>query len=83
MLVTGAAGFVGSHLCEALLADGHEVVGVDGFVESYPRLVKLQNLSGLLSLPRFTFLECDLRTAPLQDRLAGIDVVVNEAAMPG
>ena len=43
-LVTGAAGFIGSHLCERLLRDGHHVVGVDAFVPYYPRPIKEANL---------------------------------------
>ena len=46
-LVTGAAGFVGSHLCEQLIAKGHHVVGVDAFIPYYPRARKEQNLSAL------------------------------------
>ena len=44
-LITGAAGFIGSHLCERLLRDGHEVVGVDAFLPYYPRAVKERNLA--------------------------------------
>ncbi|HEX2324429.1 MAG TPA: NAD-dependent epimerase/dehydratase family protein, partial [Chloroflexota bacterium] len=43
-LVTGAAGFIGSHVCEALLDAGHEVLGLDGFVPLYPRPIKERNL---------------------------------------
>ena len=48
VLVTGAAGFVGSHLSEALLARGVDVVGLDAFIPYYPREIKQANLSGLL-----------------------------------
>ena len=44
-VVTGVAGFIGSHLADSLLADGHEVTGVDAFVDYYPRAVKEQNLA--------------------------------------
>ena len=46
-LVTGAAGFIGSHLCEALLARGDEVTGIDNFDPFYARNVKERNLEGL------------------------------------
>ena len=83
ILVTGVAGFVGSHVGERLLADGHEVVGVDAFTDYYPRAVKERNLAGLLGRPRFTFHELDLRTAPLGPIVEGIEAVIHEAAMPG
>jgi nucleoside-diphosphate-sugar epimerase len=83
ILVTGAAGFVGSHLSEALLSAGHDVVGLDGFVASYARPLKESNLAGAWSHPRFRFLECDLAVDPLDGCLDGIDVVVHLAAMAG
>ncbi|MCC6191170.1 MAG: NAD-dependent epimerase/dehydratase family protein, partial [Anaerolineales bacterium] len=46
-LVTGAAGFVGSHLSEKLIARGHRVIGVDAFIPYYPHALKEQNLAGL------------------------------------
>jgi len=82
-LVTGAAGFIGSHLSEALLAKGHDVVGVDAFIPYYPRPLKETNLRGLIEHPRFKFHELDLRTAELAPVLEGCDVVFNEAAMAG
>jgi len=63
VLVTGAAGFIGSHLCEALLARGDEVVGVDCFTDYYPRFLKQRNLDLLLGQPGFRFVEGDLQKA--------------------
>jgi UDP-glucuronate 4-epimerase len=83
ILVTGAAGFIGSHLCERLLEDGHEVLGIDAFIPYYPRAQKERNISRALSNSKFTFIETDLRTAPLEGYLSKVDSVVHEAAMPG
>jgi UDP-glucuronate 4-epimerase len=83
IVVTGAAGFVGSHLSEALLAGGHEVVGLDAFIDYYPRPVKERNLEGLVGRPGFAFHELDLRTAALEPFLDGAAAVVHLAAMPG
>ena len=83
VVVTGAAGFIGSHLCEALLATEHEVVGLDCFTDYYAREEKEANLRPALQHPRFTFVEADLRTDRLEPLLEGADVVINEAATPG
>lgn len=83
VLVTGCAGFIGSHLCERLLADGHEVVGLDAFIDYYPRERKLGNLAIFGDHERFTFHELDLRSDALAPALEGVEVIVNEAAMPG
>ena len=82
-VVTGAAGFIGSHLCEKLLHDGHEVVGLDAFIPYYPRAVKERNLSAARAHPRFRFAEADLRRDPLETLVDGAEAVFHLAAMPG
>jgi nucleoside-diphosphate-sugar epimerase len=82
-LVTGAAGFIGSHLSEALVAGGHDVVGIDTFIDYYPRPFKESNLQRLRDEPRFTLHELDLRTTALEPLVDGVDAVVHLAAMPG
>jgi nucleoside-diphosphate-sugar epimerase len=82
-LVTGAAGFIGSHLCEHLLQAGHAVVGIDAFIPFYPRAVKEANLAGFRSHPAFRFHPLDLRSDPLDDALADVEAVFHVAAMPG
>jgi nucleoside-diphosphate-sugar epimerase len=82
-LVTGAAGFVGSHLAERLLADGHEVLGVDVFTDYYPRDFKERNLRALKGKGCFTFLEADLNDVDLAALLAEIDWVFHQAGQAG
>ncbi len=67
-LVTGAAGFIGSHLCQRLLDLGHTVTGIDAFIPYYPRPVKEANLASIVSRPSFSFHECDLRSDDLLHR---------------
>jgi UDP-glucuronate 4-epimerase len=86
ILVTGAAGFIGSHLCERLCARGDDVVGFDNFDPFYPRDVKQRNLAGPAGSPRFAFVEGDLRAdADLARAFAAAppDAVVHLAALAG
>jgi nucleoside-diphosphate-sugar epimerase len=82
-VVTGAAGFIGSHLCERLLADGHAVTGLDCFTDYYPRAVKERNLAPLLGRRHFGFRELDLSGGEPHDAVAGAEWVFHLAAMPG
>ena len=81
ILVTGAAGFIGSHLCESLVSAGHEVHGFDNFDAFYPRAVKEANLAALRGQPRFRFTEGDIVRDALP--IADIDTIVHLAARPG
>ena len=65
-LVTGAAGFIGSHLCERLMRDGHTVVGVDAFIPYYPRASRKPTCQTLRSQKAFTLHTLDLRSDPLE-----------------
>lgn len=82
-IVTGAAGFIGSHLCEELLRRGHKVTGLDAFIPSYPQVVKHRNLLDLLRHPNLRFYRVDLRTDPIDDLLAGAEVIFHLAAISG
>ena len=83
IVVTGAAGFIGSTLAEALVAAGHEVIGLDAFIPYYPRPMKEANIAPIAGNPGYRFGEVDLRTDDLDPWLEGADAVVHEAAMAG
>jgi nucleoside-diphosphate-sugar epimerase len=82
-VVTGAAGFIGSHLCDFLLSEGDQVVGIDCLTDYYATDLKERNLRPLLSDERFTLHRQDLLTAPLADVFEGADVVYHLAGQPG
>jgi UDP-glucuronate 4-epimerase len=83
VVVTGAAGFIGSHLTERLIADGCSVVGVDAFTPYYAAEDKEANLAGLADEPRFELVREDVVTAQLDRILADRPTVVHLAAQPG
>ena len=84
ILVTGAAGFIGSHLCERLLAAGHDVVGVDNFDPFYDRSVKEQNLELARACRSFREVRGDIRDPSTYERLPDeIDTVIHLAARAG
>jgi len=82
-LVTGCAGFIGSHLTESLLADGHEVIGVDCFNDNYGRANKLGNLERARQSEGFDFVPIDLARGDLEDVVDPCDVIFHLAAEPG
>jgi len=82
-LVTGVAGFVGSHLADRLVASGAEVVGIDAFTDYYPRPDKERNLSGLRGRPAFTLVEGTIAELDLARLLDGITHVFHLAAQAG
>ena len=75
--MTGAAGFIGSHLAETLLARGDDVVNVDSYTDYYERSRKQHNAAGL------DIVEADLTVAPLEEFLAGADGIFHLAGQPG
>ena len=81
--ITGVAGFIGSHLAERLLAEGHEVVGMDSLTEAYDVSLKEENLDQLRSFGSFQFLRGDLVQEDLEKVLEGVDVVYHLAAQAG
>jgi len=81
VLVTGAAGFIGSHVCDALVARGHEVVGVDNFDPFYPRAVKERNLEPLRVNRAFRLIEADVAREAVP--LDGVGAVLHLAAKAG
>ncbi|MGE0190745.1 MAG: NAD-dependent epimerase/dehydratase family protein [Planctomycetota bacterium] len=83
VLVTGAAGFIGSHLTDRLLAEGAAVTGIDDFDPYYDRALKERNLEGARAQRGFRFVEADINRADLDDVLRGVDRVVHLAAKAG
>ncbi len=82
-LVTGVAGFIGSHLAERLLADGHTVRAVDRLSPYYDVALKRRSVSRVEAAGDLEFLEQDLASCPIRPLLDGVDVVFHLAAQPG
>jgi len=84
-LITGAAGFIGSHLCERLLADGWTVVGIDNFDDFYDPQIKRRNISECLKNKNFQLIKADIRDDEAMGEIIGGDVqiIVHLAAMAG
>ena len=83
VLVTGAAGFIGSHLVDRLLVQGRQVVGVDAFTGYYSRKRKERNVDTAVRKDGFRLVEGDLLELDLDELLGGVDGVVHLAGEPG
>jgi nucleoside-diphosphate-sugar epimerase len=79
-LVTGCAGFIGSHITDRLLTEGYEVIGIDCFTDYYPRSIKEANIQDARKDPHFTFIEKDIME--MKD-FPEVDYVFHEAAQAG
>jgi len=82
-LITGIAGFVGSHIAERLSQRGDEVIGLDCYLDSYAREVKEDRANWVRAMPGVTFEEGNLLDCDLGRLLQGVDVVFHEAAQAG
>ncbi|MEH7380584.1 NAD-dependent epimerase/dehydratase family protein [Bacillus sp. JJ1533] len=84
ILVTGAAGFIGSHLCERLLKiENTDIIGIDSFIGPTPAFLKGKNIENLLDNPRFTLINKDILSTDLTNLFKDIDIVYHLAGMPG
>jgi UDP-glucose 4-epimerase len=82
-LVTGAAGFIGSHLCKKLIRDGAHIVAIDAFTDFYSRSIKENNIRSLVNHPHFKFIPADILEIELDKIMDKVDVVFHFAAQPG
>lgn len=82
-IVTGAAGFIGSSLCKRLLNQEIEVIGIDSFVDYYPRILKEKNIENLKKHPKFVFIEGNLMDMDLSKLISNNDCIFHQAAQAG
>jgi UDP-glucuronate 4-epimerase len=85
ILVTGAAGFIGSHLCERLIGDNHIIMGLDNFDPFYDRRIKESNIKALIKSDKFELVEGDIRNANCVESICkdNIDIIIHLAAKAG
>jgi UDP-glucose 4-epimerase len=83
VLITGVAGFIGSHLAERLINDGVQVIGVDSFLDYYPRVIKEDNLKRVIQRSEFKFIEGDIADLDLNAIVSDVDAVFHQAALAG
>ncbi len=82
-VVTGSAGFIGAHLSARLLADGHDVLGIDAFTDYYDPAIKRARVERLAARSRYRHVAADLAAADMGPLLAGADAVLHLAGQPG
>jgi len=82
-IVTGCAGFIGSHLTERLLKEGFNVVGIDNFSDFYPKEAKEKNLESAIKNPRFILIKKDILNMRFCGLIENMDYVFHLAAQPG
>ncbi|WP_134059406.1 NAD-dependent epimerase/dehydratase family protein [Halanaerobium congolense] len=82
-LVTGTAGFIGSTLTEELLQEGHQVIGVDCFIDYYDRSLKENNINSFIDHQNFTLIEENINELDLKELLKDVDYIFHQAAQAG
>ncbi|MBE9232023.1 GDP-mannose 4,6-dehydratase [Cuspidothrix issatschenkoi LEGE 03284] len=83
IIVTGVAGFIGSHLAEALLKQGHEVIGIDEFNDYYDPILKRKNIANFQDSPNFTLVEENIQSLDWQKLLLDVGLIYHQAAQAG
>ncbi len=83
IIVTGAAGFIGSHLVEALLREGHQVIGIDQFNDYYDPSFKWKNITNFQESANFTLIEGNIQLLEWQPLLEDVEFIYHQAAQAG
>lgn len=83
IIVTGVAGFIGSHLAETLLKQGHEVIGIDEFNDYYDPILKRKNIANFQDSPNFTLVEENIQSLDWQKLLLDVELIYHQAAQAG
>ncbi|MFM6181069.1 MAG: NAD-dependent epimerase/dehydratase family protein [Dolichospermum sp.] len=83
VIVTGVAGFIGSHLAETLLKQGHQVIGIDEFNDYYDPILKRKNITNFQDSPNFTLIEGDIQSLDWPKLLLDVELIYHQAAQAG